>query len=71
MIIDSEDLDEIVNSLTIYEQRKRDIALEIAKKEIDTINREYKAYTDGVSDAIRKVYKLFETKPEKVETKVP
>lgn len=34
MIIDLEDLDEIVNSLTIYEQRKRDIVLEIAKKKL-------------------------------------
>ena len=41
----------LINKMSI----KKDLALQAAQKEIDTIQREYDAYFDGVDDALKAV----------------
>lgn len=47
--------DEIANRLMTIAGRKRDIKLIEAKAEINAIDREYGAYLDGLSDAVKAI----------------
>lgn len=47
--------DEIVNRLSVSADRKRTMAQIKAQAEIDTINREYISYVDGVYDAVKQI----------------
>ena len=47
--------DEIVNRLSVSADRKRTMAQIKAQAEIDTINREYTSYVDGVYDAVKQI----------------
>ena len=49
------EFDAIQKALINKMSRKKDIALAAAQKEIDTIQREYDAYFDGVDDALKAV----------------
>ena len=51
----TEEFDAIQEALINKMSIKKDIALEAAKKEIDTIQRAYDAYFDGVDDALKAV----------------
>ena len=58
------DLKEIREKLEAKAGHKRDIALAKAQKEVDTINREYDAYWDGVYEALRAVSDLLPPQPK-------
>lgn len=47
--------DEIESRLTSMANRNRDLRFLKAQAEIDAIQREYEAYTDGVLDAIKAI----------------
>ena len=51
----TEEFDAIQEALINKMSIKKDISLEAAKKEIDTIQRAYDAYFDGVDDALKAV----------------
>ena len=51
----TEEFDAIQEALINKMSIKKDISLEAAKKEIDTIQRVYDAYFDGVDDALKAV----------------
>lgn len=51
-------LKEIREKLEANANHKKDIALAKAQKEVETINREYVAYWDGLYDAIKAVSAL-------------
>lgn len=51
------ELDEILANLDAARQRKEDLAIAMAKREIETINRETVAYYDGAYDAIKEIRK--------------
>ena len=47
--------DEIISRLSASADRKRDIKQAKAKAEIESIDREYTAYIDGVYDAVKAI----------------
>ena len=47
------DFDKILEDLDRGRYRKREVALAKAQAEINTINREYEAYVDGLYDAVK------------------
>ena len=49
------ELDGILNRLDLDRRRKKDLQLVKAKAEMDSIDREYVAYYDGVYDALKAV----------------
>lgn len=49
------DFDKIIDDLDRGRYRKREVALTKAQAEIDTINREYEAYVDGIYDAVKMI----------------
>lgn len=64
MTMTDKELDAIRDLLDTKRQQKRDIALAKAQKEIDTINREYEAYWDGIYDAIKAVKAVLSEPPK-------
>ena len=59
------EFDAIQKALINKMSRKKDIALAAAQKEIDTIQREYDAYFDGVYDALKAVRNAMKKEEDK------
>lgn len=63
------DFDKILDDLEKGRNRKRDMALVKAHAEIDSINREYEAYLDGIYDAVKVIKSRYEKEQKNVADK--